>query len=309
MPISIICQNKDPLPWLKALKDIDSSLDVRIFPHDANREEIECVLAWSQPEGIFNDYPSLRCIMSMGAGVDKLVEDPSIPCNVAITRIIDSELIDSVVEYVLAAVMSYVRNLQDYYENKQEKLWEQSSYRKIKNVNVGVMGLGYIGCAVTEKLFQIGFKVSGWSRSKKNLNGIKTFHGKEFLEKFLSNSEILICLLPLTSNTRGIINVETLSQLPKGAYFINAARGEHVIEEDLLLMLNSQHISGAFLDVFCEEPLPQKHPFWKHRRIMVTPHIAGLTNPQSVAPQIVDNYRRLKAGKPLINQVDIERGY
>ena len=309
MPISIICQNKDPLPWLKALKDFDSSLDVRIFPRDENREEIEFVLAWSQPKGVFNDYPYLRCIMSMGAGVDKLVEDPSISCNVTVARIIDSELIDSVVEYVLAAVMCYVRNLKDYHENKQEKLWEQISYRNVKNVNVGVMGLGSIGCAAAEKLLQVGFRVSGWSRSRKVLNGIKTFYGKELLEKFLSNTEVLICLLPLTSSTRRIINRSTLSQLPKGAYFINVARGEHVVEEDLLWMVNSKHISGAFLDVFCEEPLPKKHPFWKHKRIIVTPHIAGLTNPKSVAPQIVDNYRRLKTGKPLINQVDIERGY
>ena len=181
--------------------------------------------------------------------------------------------------------------------------------QNLGDITVGVMGLGKIGSAVAIRLHQLGFQVLGWSRRTKSIAGVQVFIGQQQRTDFLAASKILVCLLPLTAETENILNSETLAQLPQGAYVINVARGNHVVEEDLLSLLNNKHLAGACLDVFRQEPLPQGHPFWSHPQITVTPHIASLTNPVSVALQIVDNYRRLYAGQPLLNQVDIQQGY
>jgi len=174
---------------------------------------------------------------------------------------------------------------------------------------VGIMGLGHLGSDAARKLHALGFPVSGWSRTPKSIDGVTGFAGEGDLDTFLSGADILICLLPLTSATQGILNCRTLSKLPAGAYLINAARGEHLMEGDLIAALESGHLSGACLDVFREEPLPESHPFWSHPQVTVTPHVASLTYPRDVAPQIVANYHRVRAGQLPWNIVDLKRGY
>jgi glyoxylate/hydroxypyruvate reductase len=176
-------------------------------------------------------------------------------------------------------------------------------------VRVGIMGLGHLGSDAAVKLRALGFAVSGWSRTARQMESVRCFAGAGELESFLAQADILICLLPLTPATEGILNRETFSKLPRGAYLINAARGDHLVEEDLLDALESSQVGGACLDVFRKEPLPESHPFWKHPCVTLTPHVASLTYPKAVAPQIVENYRRVRAGKPPLHAVDIGRGY
>ena len=180
---------------------------------------------------------------------------------------------------------------------------------KIGFIGIGIMGMGQLGADAARKLVQLDFKVAGWSRTPKSIDGVESYAGNEALDDFLSRSDVLICLLPLTAVTRGILNRGLFQKLPAGAYLINVARGAHLIEEDLVTALDAGHLSGACLDVFQTEPLPPDHPFWSHPNIMITPHISSITDPLAVMPQILDNYRSMKTGKPLKHVIDVDRGY
>lgn len=309
MPLSLICPTKDPAPWVAAIKAIAPEIDLRIWPEDNNKADITFALVWAQPQGIFSQYPNLRVISSMGAGVDNLLQDTSIPQQATVVRMVDPRLVSQMGDYVLAAVLNHVRQFPDYSRYQQQQQWQPLRPRNVDEVTVGVMGIGQIGSAVATRLSQAGFQVVGWSRSPKTLANVRVSVGQQQLPDFLAASKILVCLLPLTAETENILSTTTLRQLPKGAYVINVARGNHLMETDLLSLLDNNHLAGACLDVFRQEPLPPGHPFWSHPKITITPHIASLTDPVSVAPQIVDNYRRMLAGQPLLNQVDTQRGY
>jgi glyoxylate/hydroxypyruvate reductase A len=176
-------------------------------------------------------------------------------------------------------------------------------------MQIGIMGLGQLGKDAAKKLAYLGFPVSGWSQTPKDIEGVTCLAGDDALDHFLSQTRILICMLPLTPKTKGILSQKTFAKLPAGAYLINIARGRHLIEKDLLTALDSGHLAGACLDVFEVEPLPEDHPFWSHPKIFITPHISSLTYPKTVAPQIIENYRRTITGNPLLHVVDVERGY
>lgn len=309
MVLSLICPTKDPAPWVSAIKAIAPEIDLRVWPDDGNKADVTFTLVWTQPQGIFSQYPNLQVIASMGAGVDNLLQDRSIPEQTAVVRMVDPRLVSQMGDYVLAAALSHMRQFPDYGQHQQQRQWQPLSPRNIDEVTIGVMGIGQIGSAVATRLSQLGFRVLGWSRREKSIADVQVFVGHPQQPDFLAASEILVCLLPLTAETENILNTETLSQLPQGGYLINVARGSHLVEEDLLSLLNNNHLAGACLDVFRQEPLPQAHPFWTHPKITITPHIASLTDPGSVAPQIVDNYRRMMAAQPLLNQVDRRQGY
>ncbi|MGD1856036.1 MAG: 2-hydroxyacid dehydrogenase [Leptolyngbyaceae cyanobacterium] len=308
MALSLICPNRDLGPWVAAIQKIAPNLDLRVWPEDGDKAEVTFTLVWAQPQGIFAQYPNVQVIASMGAGVDSLLQDGSIPASATVVRMVDSRLVSQMGDYVLAAVLNHVRQFPNYGQYQQQRRWQPLAPRNVDQVTVGVMGLGQIGSAVATRLSQIGFNVLGWSRREKAISNVQVFSGQQ-LSDFLAASEILVCLLPLTPETENILNADTLGQLPPGAYVINVARGNHLVEPDLLTLIDNNYLSGACLDVFRQEPLPQNHPFWSHPNITITPHVASLTNPVSVAPQIVDNYRRMTAGQPLLNQVDREQGY
>lgn len=309
MTLLIICKDRDLRPWVDSLKKLDPKLDVRVYPNEGNISDIEFILCWKHPHGILKKYPNLKCISSLGAGVDSLLNDPDLPLNIPIVRIVDPELAMAMSEFVIGIVLNYIRALTHYTKEQDQKSWKPRSFKIAKNISIGIMGLGVLGQDLGTKLYQLGFNVNGWAVSPKNIEGIKVYNGDKELEAFLSTSEILICLLPLTDKTSGILNKSNLKKLPDGAYLINVARGEHVVDDDLIEMIDKEKLSGACLDVFRTEPLPEDHPFWTHPNIMITPHIASLTNPKSVAPQIIENYRRVKSGQTLLNQVSIESGY
>lgn len=305
----VIVYPKKVDPWVKALKDIDPQLDIRLYPNDPRREEVDFALTWRHPYGLFSKYPNLRCISSMGAGVDHLLRDPDLPRQVTITRLVDPFLAQDMAEFVLALVMGHLRNLGGFKLKQINREWQPSGYTRIQDITLGVMGMGAIGKSVALQLQKSGFRVLGWARTPKGWPEIKVYSGASGFSDFLSQSNILVCVLPLTPQTQGIINKNILQQLPKNAFVINVGRGEHLVEEDLVAMINEGHIAGASLDVFAEEPLPKDSPLWNHPRLNITPHIASLTDPVSVAPQILKNYYLLKEGKNLLNTVDLKKGY
>ncbi len=309
MAISVICPTKDPDPWVTALRQVDASLDIRVWPEDHPREQVDFILTWAHPTGVFQQYPQLRVICSMGAGVDALLQDPDIPSNVAIVRVVDDALVAAMETYAIAAAMNHVRRFPDYALQQRQQQWQPLPVRPLQKNTIGVMGLGQIGGAIAQRFLSLGFPVRGWSRSAKKLARIQTFHGETALPAFLTKTQILICVLPLTPTTHHILNAHTLAQLPPGAYLVNMARGGHLVEADLLTLLDDGHLAGACLDVFQAEPLAPNHPFWNHPQVTVTPHIASVTQPASVAPQIVDNYRRLQSNLSLMNRVDRQQGY
>jgi glyoxylate/hydroxypyruvate reductase A len=222
---------------------------------------------------------------------------------------VDQKLVRDMSEYLLLAVLTHFRQFDFYQVKKQENDWQPLFPLGKKEMVIGIMGLGQLGEAAAKRLQEAGFSVCGWRNSSKKIDQIPSFHGKEQLDSFLSRAHILICLLPLTRQTRQILNQNTFSKLPQGAYLINVGRGDHLKEDDLLTALDQGHLAGACLDVFQTEPLPGDHPFWQHPQIMVTPHISSQTSPTSVAPQILDNLNRLRTGTPLLNQVNIKKEY
>jgi len=309
MSLLILSPTRETDSWVQAIAEVDAGIPVYIYPEKVDSKEIEFVLAWNHPYGSFKNYPNLKCISSMGAGVDYLLKDPALPENVSLTRVVDPELSKTMFEFILAMLLNQMRGLTRFKRYQMTAEWKPKRYQRIEDVRVGIMGLGEIGSYVAERLINLGFKVSGWAQSEKPNSKEEVFIGMEQLKSFMSSCDFLVCLLPSTPNTQGLLNKETLQFLPKGAKLINVARGDILIDQDLIDLMDSGHLEAASLDVFRQEPLPAKHPFWKHPKIDITPHVASLTNPKTVAPQIVENYWRMKKGKPLLHEVFREKGY
>jgi glyoxylate/hydroxypyruvate reductase A len=295
--------------WREELLALDPTLDIRLFPETGPIEDITAAVTWNHPPADLHRYPNLRLLISMGAGVDHLFRPPGPPPGVAVVRLVDRLLTTAMSEYVMLAVLRHHRQDAGYRALQAARVWQELPAPDTEATRIGIMGLGNLGTDAARKLAALGFQVAGWSRTAKALPGIETFAGEAGLMPFLARTDILVCLLPLTPATEGIINARTLAALPRGAYVINAARGGHVVEEDLLAALDEGHVSGATLDVFRTEPLPAEHPFWGHPKVILTPHAASITIPRSVAPQVVDNLARLREGRPLTNVVDVAVGY
>jgi glyoxylate/hydroxypyruvate reductase A len=308
LALLIFFTNRVPQSWVEALHKIDPKIDIRVWPEAGDPAEIDFVLAWNHPAGELREFPNLRCVQSLGAGVDHILRDPDLPQNVIVTRIVDRSLVDSMTNYLIAAVLNYLEHTKIFYAQQQERIWQPRVPINPKNKTIGIMGLGQLGRDAAQKLHHIGFPVCGWSRTRKKFARIHCFDSAQ-LPAFLGQTDILICLLPLTPATENILNRNNFKYLKQGAYLINVARGKHLVEQDLLEALDSGQLSGACLDVFRQEPLLKDHPFWQHPKITITPHISSVTDPQSAAEQIVENYRRLQAGKELLHVVDVGLGY
>ena len=309
MALMIIAPDTKTTSWVKYLSKLDPDIDIRIWPETGDADDIEFALSWKHPHGEFKRYKNLKCIASLGAGVDHLLADPDLPAGIPIPRVVEHSMAQSMSEYVILAALNHCRQFETYRSDQSQKIWKPRIPLLATDKRVGIMGLGQLGKDAAGKMHALGFPVSGWSRTPQNIEGVDCLAGSDALGVFLSQSRILICMLPLTPQTRGILNLQNFNRLPAGAYLINVARGEHLIESDLLSAIDSGHLSGACLDVFNEEPLPPDHPFWEHPKIIVTPHISSITYSKSVAPQIMDNYRRSRTGKALLHVVDPNRGY
>ena len=295
--------------WRGELARLTAELDIRVWPDIGDPAKIDYALVWRPEPGLLASLPNLRLILSLGAGVDHILCDPQLPRGVPIVRLVDPYLTDAMGEYVALQVLRLHRQDVDYGTQQQAGVWRELPQKNACERPVGILGFGEIGQNAARKLTALGFPVAGWGRRQRAVSGFRTYAGPGGLSQLLPESEILVCLLPLTSETEGILCARTFAALPRGAGLVNAGRGGHLLEEDLIPALDAGQLSAAALDVFREEPLPPSHPFWRHPRITVTPHIAGITNPKTAAPIILDNIRRCETGRPLINQVDPAQGY
>ena len=307
MALLFSSQADDPVAWTARLKRAIPDLDMRIWPDVGNVADIDVALVWKYPQGDLARYPNLRLVCSLGAGVDHILDDPKFP-DAALVRIVDPALTAGMTEYVCATVLRHHCQFPEFEQYQRERRWVRQHRPMARERVVGILGMGELGRDAATMLQALGFTVIGWARRARQVAGIDTY-GPEGLGAFLARTQILVCLLPLTPATRGIIDMKLLRQLPKGAVLINVARGAHVVDGDLLAALDSGHIAAATLDVFAPEPLAAGHQYWTHPKVFVTPHVASLTNPDTAAAQIIENIRRFRAGEPLLNQVDRERGY
>jgi glyoxylate/hydroxypyruvate reductase A len=310
MALLIIAPGERPDWWQREFARVTPTLEVRCWPDVGDPADIAYALAWKPPPGELAKLPNLKLVLSMGAGADHLFVDPDLP-QVPVTRVVDPYLTAGITEYVLLHVLRYHRNQPAFEAQQREHVWDDRvrELRQADERPVGVMGLGVLGQDAVAKLAALGFDTAGWSRTAKEISGVTCFAGPEGLAPFLARTEILVCLLPMTAATADILNRETMGLLPKGAYLINAARGGHVVEADLLAALAAGQLAHATLDVFREEPLPGDHPFWDHPQITITPHNASITDPRSVVRQVAENIRRVDAGEPLLHPVDRAAGY
>ncbi len=308
MKVVIISPGRKDIPvWVSTFKKHHLNIEVEIYPDDTNREETEFIATWNPPEDAFEKYPNLKVIASMAAGV-KHITSKNIPENVKVTRVKDEYLNYDLSYFVLSLVLNHIKHIPLYFKNQLENNWNRKMYLRPEGVTVGILGFGNIGQAIGQLLQKNDFNVIGWSRSEKNVEGIKSYTENE-LDSFLNKAEVLVCMLPHTPETENILNTELFQQLPKDAYLINVGRGAHLNEEDLIPALDSGKLSGAALDVFKEEPLPENHPFWNHPKIFVTPHTASITNPKTIVPKMLENFKRFKNGENLKDEVNLEKGY
>jgi len=309
MSILIICNNKDPQPWADALKKELPDVGINIFPDIKNVKDVEFAICWKPGTNVLQAFTNIKAVQSLGASVEHIFDTNIIDKNVQVSRIIDPQLSHDMYEFLLSISLNHLRKLNLYKVQQNLNKWEQHSYENIKSTTVSILGAGKIGGYVAANFAKVGFVVQTWSEEVVNIPLVKSFYEDGGLKSLLNNSDILINLLPLTNKTRGILNRELLLKLKKGSYLINVGRGPHLVNEDLMELLSQNHLSGASLDVFDEEPLPDNHPFWNHPKINVTPHIASLTNTKTAVQQIVENFNRLQKGIPLLNVVSHQKGY
>lgn len=309
MSLLFIAPNRDLSSWEKAIEEVDPNLEIEIWPNVENKQRVQFAVCWDQPKHVLDQYPNLQAVSSLGAGVDHLLADESLPEEVDICRVVSPSLVQQMKEYVLGATISIQRNFVHYVRQKDEGMWQPHNHPLAGELGVGIMGLGELGEPAARQLAEVGYAVSGWSRSPKDIEKVDTYAGDDELKAFLESTKILVCLLPLTDETEGILDLDLFKKLKRPAWIINAARGEHLVDEDLIYALDSKILAGAWLDVFSEEPLPDKHAFWNRKSVMVTPHVASITKPEEVAKQVVDNYKRALSGMELNHQVDREKGY
>ena len=285
-------------------------MDIRVYPEVGDVSEIEYVAAWHHPFGEYRKYPNLKAILSLGAGVDHIINDPDLPSNVAIVRMEDDALTKDMCLYALHWALHFHSDYYLYAKQQKNQQWQAQPFVSPSKRTIGVMGFGAIGREVAKTLAEQGFNVGAWGASeKKNTGNVQYYYGKEQMCDFLSCSQILINVLPLTGSTRNLLSAKVLRQLPTGVFIINMARGGIINEGDLFNLVNSGHIAGVTMDVFEFEPLPASSPMWAHPNVYVTPHIAGQSDGETGAVSMVENIRRIESGEAPFPLYDPVQGY
>ncbi|MCK0197290.1 glyoxylate/hydroxypyruvate reductase A [Ancylobacter sp. 6x-1] len=298
----------DPAAWREALTAELPELDFRVAPEIGDPSEVSYALVWSPPAGFFAGFPNLKLVTNLGAGVDALVRrDDLVP--VPISRLNDPGMVQMMASYIIFAVTRYARDIPVFEEAQRRGEWTYVHPRALSEIRVGVLGLGELGGPAAAALARMGFTVSGWSRSAKRIEGVTSFTGRDGLEHILSDSEIVVVLVPLTRDSEGLIGAAELALMKKGAKLVNASRGRLVDEPALIAALASGHLGGATLDVFVEEPLPASHTLWTTPNVLITPHIASITVPSGAARDVAESIRRVRRGEPPLHEVHPMRGY
>ncbi len=306
MNITICCTDTKTEPWVAGLRAALPGAHVSVWqPGDP---QADFAVVWAPPQQFLDEQPGLKVLFNIGAGVDALLR-LRLPPGAQVVRLDDAGMSVQMAEYVCHAVIRHFRELDAYEADMRGGRWGYRRPRLRSEFTVGVMGLGVLGERVARALAHFEFPVLGWSRSPKSVPGVRAYEGAGQFDDFLAASRVLVNLLPLTPETENLLDRATLSRLPAGAYLINVARGAHVVEEDLLALVDSGHLAGATLDVFRTEPLPAGHPFWNHPRIVATPHTSARTLRDESIAQIAGKIAALQRGEPLAGVVDRERGY
>ena len=310
MALALVSKFENPDLWRRTMAAEIPGVDFRVWPDLGDTAQIRMAAFESNlaPPGIFATMPNLGCIVFLGHGANDFLQRPDLPTGVPVMRLKDPGIISFMTEYVLLYVLSHRLFEGTYRLYQAERRWQEHIPPFPGDVRIAVLGLGSIGQRFAEVFVNLGYKVNGWSRGPHQLPGVACYHGPDQLAGCLAPCDYVVCILPETTETRDIIDAKTLASMKRGAYFINVGRGRLVVEEDLLAALDSGQLSGAALDVFRTEPLPADSRLWTHPRVVVTPHAAGGV-PQGSLAHIAENYRRLLAGRPLINIADPARGY
>lgn len=303
------CPTVPPEPWVKAFRECLPDVEIRVWPEMGNPTEITHAFVWHPPAGLFPQLPNLRAVFSLGAGVDKLLANPELPVDKPLIRMVDPSLGADMAIFVAMQVLHYHRRMPEFLAFQRQRLWQALDVPMAHERRVGILGYGEMGALCADRLLPFGFNIGIWSRRLRQEAGLRCFNGLEQLPAFLAETDILVCLLPLTPDTAGILNAAAFAAMPQGSFLINVGRGPHVVEQDLLAALDSGQIAHATLDVFTVEPLAPEHPFWTHERVTVTPHVGALTQPHTAAVMIAENIRRDLAGDTMLNIVDRSLGY
>lgn len=296
--------------WRAKFQVFAPELDVVGWHEDADPASVDYALVWAPDAGRLATFPNLKLIISAGAGVDHILADPQLPRHLSIARMVTTRTQTEMAEFVLTSALMLTRDIKRVVDNQARRHWEIfDSLRVAADMRVGIMGLGHLGVASAQLLSRVGFPVSGWSRGASKLEGLPSYAGQDQFAEFLAATDILVCLLPATDATRGILNAATLSQLPRGASLINAGRGSHMVTQDVIDALDSGHLQQAVLDVFEQEPLPPDSPLWSHPGIIITPHCAAIPDRTERARHTALLIAANERGEALPNIYDPLRGY
>jgi len=296
---------EDPQRWRRLLEPALPQDRLFAWP-DVNGGDIDVALVATHPQGTFAQLPRLKLIQSLWMGVENILADTEVPRGVPLARLIDPGMVHAMAETVIASVLDWHRQRHVYRAQQRARLWKWQTQLLPSDRTVGLLGLGELGSYAAARLLALGFKVCGWSRRPRTIDGV---HCSTDLDEILSQSQAVVCLLPLTAQTRGVLNARALARMPRGGCIINVARGAHLVMPDLIAALDSGQLAHAYLDVFETEPLPADSPLWAHPGITVTPHIAALTEPRTAVPKIVENIERVRRGEVPLNLVDFSAGY
>lgn len=306
LQVSLCYPGVDPAPWRDGLQCLLPEARVRCW--QAGDPLADYGVVWAPPQQFVDEQAGLKAVFNIGAGVDKLMQ-LRLPAQWKLVRLDDAGMALQMAEYVCHALIRHFRELDTYEQRARQGEWRQQRPRSRADFPVGIMGLGVLGQRVAQAVQGFGFPVLGWSRTPRACPGVQTFAGSQALDDFLAATRMLVCLLPLTPDTRQLLNRRTLSRLRPGAYLVNVARGALLVEQDLLDLLDSGHLAGATLDVFDAEPLAPCHAFWQHPRVQVTPHISAQTLERDSLEQIAGKIRALERGEPVAGVVELTRGY
>lgn len=312
MKILFYSPGSDTGLWLESLRARLPDADVWAWTPEVAQWQADYAVLWAPPAELFASQRSLKAVFNLGAGVDRLINLPhaaSLMGKVPLVRLNDAGMAVQMAEYVCHALIRHTRSFDRYRVQQHKAQWQVLPPLERAAWPVGVMGLGDIGARVARSIAAFEYPTFGWSRTPKNLPGVTTFSGRENLDSFLSRVRVLVCLLPLTADTRGILNRGTLARLQPGGYLINVARGQHLVEADLLALLDEGSLAGAALDVFAAEPLPADHPFWTHPNITLTPHMSAITLREESVVQVAGKIAAMEAGLEISGVVAAEHGY
>lgn len=309
MAVLLLTQPQQPELFSGVLRDLLPDVTIWERADESDASAVEAILAWRLKPGTAGRYPNLRLVCATAAGVEKITDMPDLHPGVHVMRVVDPLVNTGLAQYVLLMALRHLRALSMFEAQQRAHDWTRHRPADPFTVTAGILGMGEVGRTVAHALQVAGFDVCGWSRSPRSVPGLDVSSGANGLAATLQRSNYLICALPLTDATRDILDRRTLSLLPRGAYVINVARGGHLVEDDLICLIDAGHLSGAALDVQQVEPLPRESPLWDHPAITITPHIAAQASVESVASQFAENWKRLRAGQPLVNVIDRARGY